>query len=296
MRVFAFGCSLTDYLWPTWADLIGKTAHNNGGKYYNFANSGGGNQYIVASLFMADQKYKFQSDDIILVMWSSWTREDRYIVNYHWNGAQRRGRWTKEGNILTTMADPKGNQIFDSNFLKYWSLENDIVKNIVAINSARKCFNITHEDSIPVHEPGPNEDKDRQDIGEEIYDKYIHATWNMGQDWEKIIVNSEGQTDPLKRLMDIDGHPLPSDHLRYVQECTSFELDEDTVAYALRWQGKLFRWCVNQDATKPINKDVQFEKLIDLHYRERKSYTHKIYTDLWTDDCFIDLLNGFKIV
>ena len=85
-------------------------------------------------------------------MWSSWNREDRYIIKYGWN-QEVRGQWTKEGNILNAVDDSPR---FDRSFLKYWSLEHDISKNYTAIKAARKCFNITHEDSIASYENNPN--------------------------------------------------------------------------------------------------------------------------------------------
>ena len=45
-------------------------------------------------------------------MWSSWTREDRYILDYSWDLGVR-GQWTKEGNILNAVFDSSDmNQVF----------------------------------------------------------------------------------------------------------------------------------------------------------------------------------------
>ena len=43
-RLFVFGCSFTQYRWPTWADIIAKD--NPHLEYFNTANSGAGNLYI----------------------------------------------------------------------------------------------------------------------------------------------------------------------------------------------------------------------------------------------------------
>ena len=85
MRVFAFGCSLTQYFYPTWADVLihhyveeGATVGENWGR------SGAGNQYISTRLWEANTEHKFNKDDIILLQWSSFFREDRYHMGQGW--------------------------------------------------------------------------------------------------------------------------------------------------------------------------------------------------------------------
>jgi hypothetical protein len=86
MRVFAFGCSLTQYFYPTWADVLihhyveeGATVGENWGR------SGAGNQYISTRLWEANTEHKFNKDDIILLQWSSFFREDRYHMGAGWH-------------------------------------------------------------------------------------------------------------------------------------------------------------------------------------------------------------------
>jgi len=86
-RFFAFGCSMTAYGWPTWADIIGREIP----EYRNYAQSGGGNLFIACQLTEAHQRHKFNKDDLVMVMWSSVSREDRYI----------NGTWLTPGNIYT---------------------------------------------------------------------------------------------------------------------------------------------------------------------------------------------------
>ena len=86
MRVFAFGCSLTQYFYPTWADILihhykkeGATSGENWGR------SGAGNQYISTRIWEAHTEHKFTKDDIILLQWSSFFREDRYHMGKGWH-------------------------------------------------------------------------------------------------------------------------------------------------------------------------------------------------------------------
>jgi hypothetical protein len=76
-RFFAFGCSFTNYIWPTWADIIGK----NIPFYENWGKAGSGNHFIFNSFVEANARHKFNKDDLIIIMWTNKEREDRYHNN-----------------------------------------------------------------------------------------------------------------------------------------------------------------------------------------------------------------------
>lgn len=76
-RFFAFGCSFTNYIWPTWADIISQDIP----VYENWGKPGAGNHYIFNSLMEAHSRHKFNKDDLVIVMWSTKEREDRYNNN-----------------------------------------------------------------------------------------------------------------------------------------------------------------------------------------------------------------------
>jgi len=84
MRIFAFGCSLTQYFYPTWADIVLAHYQELGYETFNWGKSGAGNQYIFTKIFEANTLHKFTSDDIVLVQWTSMFREDRYHEDNGW--------------------------------------------------------------------------------------------------------------------------------------------------------------------------------------------------------------------
>lgn len=109
-RIFAFGCSFTCYRWPTWADLI--AVDNKQAKYYNYGLPGLGNLGISVRLTEANKRFNFNEDDLVMVMWSTFCREDRWI----------NGHWFAQGNIFNSQypldwvkkyADPFGYLIRD---------------------------------------------------------------------------------------------------------------------------------------------------------------------------------------
>lgn len=124
-RYFLFGCSWTKYYWPSWADII-KYATDK--PVYNWGRPGIGNVGIFCRLVECDLKYKFTERDAIIVQWTNWTREDRYI-----NG------WKAYGNVFN-------NPFYDDSFAKkYWSWDNDVIKNATTILTANKAYRINYQ-------------------------------------------------------------------------------------------------------------------------------------------------------
>lgn len=115
-RFIVFGCSFTNYYWPTWADILSKEMPDV--EYYNFGRCGGGNLFISNRILEADMKLKFSDNDLVMIMWSTLCREDRYL----------RDNWCLAGNIFTQnvynqefvekFCDPKGYLIRDLALIK----------------------------------------------------------------------------------------------------------------------------------------------------------------------------------
>lgn len=90
-RYFSFGCSFTLYKWPTWSHMLHREMP--GISHLNFGRSGAGNLLTASRIIEADSRYKFSSNDLVAVMWTTFCREDRWIDN--------RGGWIHPGNIYT---------------------------------------------------------------------------------------------------------------------------------------------------------------------------------------------------
>lgn len=99
-RFFAFGCSFTAYAWPSWADLVGTHFPE---EYYNYGRSGAGNSYIFNRFIQAHQVHKFTKDDLVIVQWSTITREDRYL----------KGSWVTKGSVQNFYTDEFIRKYFD---------------------------------------------------------------------------------------------------------------------------------------------------------------------------------------
>lgn len=122
-RIFSFGCSFTAYAWPTWSDII---AYDLELPYENWGLGGLGNFGIQARLVECDLKNNLETDDLVLLLWSGWNREDRFDIS--------KGGWLCGGCIFH---NPHYNEKY---LYDYWTLENDIIRSITVIHSTRKAY------------------------------------------------------------------------------------------------------------------------------------------------------------
>jgi hypothetical protein len=86
MALYTFGCSFTEYPWPTWADIIGYDYKH----FENWGKCGTGNEYSFLSLVEVLNSRSITSNDNIMICWSSLTRID----------VRRDGHWDGKGNIF----------------------------------------------------------------------------------------------------------------------------------------------------------------------------------------------------
>jgi len=94
-RLFTFGCSFTEYPWPSWADLTSVAFDY----YENWGCRGIGNKAIAERIAEAHVKHKFCQDDTIIVQWSSHLRHDWYHVHRVPNN--RFAGWKTAGSIFS---------------------------------------------------------------------------------------------------------------------------------------------------------------------------------------------------
>lgn len=207
-RLFTFGCSFTFWPWPTWADII---AHDLEIPYYNWGMSGLGNVAIQSRMLECDLRNNFTKDDIILVVWSSWTREDRYDVE-----ASRFGRpsWTCHGDILLS---------YDKKFIaNHWSINNDIVKNSTAIISANRMVDIKFNGHIsePITNPDCGETLyfgDHEKTIASLYEPHIPHDGSY-QEGPYLVGGHKPVKHPCRYTKTRDVHPDILSHLDYVRE------------------------------------------------------------------------------
>ena len=187
-RLFTFGCSYTQFLWPTWADII---ANDLQIEHQQWGISGIGNIAIASRILECDLKHKFTKDDLIIVNWSSWHRID--LLNEH-------RHWCTGGNAFN-------NPQFPPSYLKkYWNQNDDIVKNCTAIILSNKGVNIDYQSHMIDYEG-------KTEYEETSYD-FTHYQYLLANMPNKNIFNTINNSRFSNTV--VDHHPDILTHLNHV--------------------------------------------------------------------------------
>jgi len=216
-RVFVFGCSMTSYNWLTWADVLFMKYIKMGYQCYNLGLSGTGNNYIFHSLIRANYHYKFTSEDIIMVMWSSWNRLDHFSrLYYNYDPTTSPGPWwIQHGNVLNSeiemdkMPDHLPSTPISDYVNTIWSLENDITQSISCTTAANKMFDIAFQGSI-----FPMESAFQKDVIDDIILDTMNTVFNDNMprymcENSPTVEHAQQHHEIFKLIENNDGHPPP---------------------------------------------------------------------------------------
>jgi|TARA_R110000803_G_scaffold83101_5_gene149275 hypothetical protein len=189
-RLFTFGCSYTEFIWKTWADIIADDLQI---PFQNWGASGTGNIAITSRILECDLKHKFTKDDLIIVNWSSWHRID--LVNEY-------RYWGCGGNAFN-------NPMFPPKYLKkYWNQNDDIVKNSTAIILANRNTNIDYQSHMIDYEG-------KTEYSETSYD-FTHYQYYLDNLPKKNIFDTSNNSQFSNTVEDT--HPDILTHLNHVQQ------------------------------------------------------------------------------
>ena len=222
-RFFAFGCSFTSYGWPTWADILSKEILDV--DYYNFGHCGGGNLMMSIRIAEANARYKFTEDDLVMVMWTTMCREDRYI----------RDNWKMTGNIFTS------GDYDEAYLLKFADVKGYLVRDIGIIALATQylkslpCTGITLT-SVPFdHQQDPTDKtiskileiyKDTvNSVPPSLYKLEMNEKWSNGH-----VYYNPNHCKPGETMGDY--HPNPLRYFNYLKKL-GFPLTNVSMKYAL---------------------------------------------------------------
>jgi len=263
-RIFMSGCSFTHYRWPTWADIIAKEVGEE--KCFNYGISGAGNLYITHSIIECDLIHKFTSNDLVMVMFTNFHREDRYI--------QSKGGWALSGNIYTQ-------DVFDDNYLNYWDDDFAYMRDLMFIRLLR---NYLQNKGIDYHfmsmvsiGDDMHGDDNTSNYQKKLLEYYkddiavvkpsIHQLIFDG-DWKsrkpRSITPSPNAIHPIYGVgWYEDNHAHPLEHLEYLQKLwpeTKFQ--QSTLDYADYWHQRVLD-----------KKDIYTKHLIDRKLNQRLDST-----------------------
>ena len=221
-RVFAFGCSFTQYRWPTWADIMGEQCKS--AEFRNYGKSGAGNLFISTHISQIDRMLKFTDTDLVLVMWSTFLREDKYINK----------EWMTPGNIFTQDILPK------DYVRKYADVRGYLIRDMGIIDNA--TANLEHNKahvinllSVPASYQSDHTADDVSDVIE-LYSPLIRkfpismfehfGKWRHGHTYY-----DNGQAHKTGGAMFQDYHPNTLDYFNYLKHL-NFPFTAEVEKYA----------------------------------------------------------------
>ena len=210
-RLFTFGCSFTQYWrWPTWADYIGR-GHDH---FENWGLCGAGNGYIFNSIIECNQRNHIGPDDLVLIMWTNTSREDRYVGD----------RWLEGGNVYW------GTELGQDYVRRFACERGYLIRDLAYIAAVKQLltqwgcqwrwftmapFDRSNSDNALGENPALP-DQSTQDVLDlyssvlehmqcSVLEKIFHGSWFTG--------NGIPDSHDNRRR---DFHPTPREHVRYI--------------------------------------------------------------------------------
>lgn len=272
-RFFAFGCSFTNYIWPTWADIIGQDIE----VYQNWGLPGAGNHYIFNSIMECDTRHHFNQHDLVIVMWSAIEREDRYSNN----------KW------LTAVSIDDKKELYGNQWVKHYgedyrgSLVRDMafVKSSQELLTLRNCdwanfsmYSICKIDEKKIIKDGYSYEKDL----DTFVQRYLKLNRDLcdGKDFSEVYA---ADPDILTLYKDVysnikysvldvvrngyylikenkvnfgDGHPTPMEHLAYLNKVLPNNLSAKSIQFVHHWDSMVHQ------IKKPNVMPIPFDRTI----------------------------------
>jgi hypothetical protein len=230
-RIFAFGCSFTCYSWPTWADLISLEAPH--AVYSNYGKAGMGNLGISVRIIEASKRFNFTSDDLILVMWTTFCREDRWL----------RGNWFTQGNVYASTYPKDWVQEYTDPF-GYKVRDHALIYSTTQYLKSLECDSILLKSSPFAYIEGIEDSDvaDYESLGRQLefiykkdYDEMpIDFYTSMGNIWNKgpeqeFLDDWDKDKKPRWRK---DRHPWTTEYLNYLN-FIGIKLSDNTKKFAI---------------------------------------------------------------
>jgi hypothetical protein len=224
-RLFTFGCSFTNYNWPTWADIIGTNYKN----HYNLGHRGAGNYYIALKLYETHLNHTITKDDNVVIMLSSVNRLDIYDENM--------GKFNLNGNIYNS------EHIFGKKFVReVWNDTHSIyntwfcVKTIKSLLDSIGCqYKIVEAFGLLNTDTGNilNMNESIKNLLDD-YKKSVYTNQNLN----KFALKYNPSTYRLSNG-DLDGHPTIMCNHDFVKEHISEFYDDKMYEIALKWESEI---------------------------------------------------------
>jgi hypothetical protein len=271
-RLFAIGCSFTSYNnWPTWAAALSQELDI---PLYNLGHSGASNKYIQNQLFLLDNEYNLTSDDIVVTQWSMHSRLSMLGDSFYSNSKE----WKHWGNITDNHVKfSQGVQQSIDEITKHQTYNTLLLESQVAIKSS-----IIYQNTLPCTcinlqiEPIAEEEKMIKIYGKIMpsfvnvlfpgYNRYADVIEDCLEIQDNLKLHSKYRKRELllkatKNKQKYDVHPLPTEHIVYLENIFEHTFSEQVKEFANDDEKK---WFNNPDSAVAKDRDNTYYKLESL--------------------------------
>ena len=215
-RLFTFGCSFTKWSWPTWNDYIGLSFD----EYYNFALGGADNKNILYKFLQADKKYKFTSEDCVMVMFTTFNRMS-YVDNNNF--------------YIYNLGDIIDDNLKDHPMGKTYNFATAVYDSCIVIQSIKSILdskNVKYEFLQSMkHNFGHGNFKMRGDVKQELDYCLNLFKYPVMENWCYENYDFEKEKIPWQDNGSRDGHPPMKHNFDYVKEFFPQYITDKVIEY-----------------------------------------------------------------
>lgn len=244
-RLFTFGCSFTQYHWPTWADILGQETQ----EFQNWGQKGAGNDFILNRLMECHQRNTIDKNDLVVVMWSGHTREDHYYNH----------RWWLNGNVYTASLGQQSGQPYSAKWLdQFRSNDGYLLKTLNYITAAKLALDAMGCEYyfLSMVDIGDVEFQGSVKPNAEILEPYREILNLIKPSIHSQIYNKDWLSQPCAQIQweghqqkRSDPHPTPARHRDYLNKTfPDLRLSKGTEEFVDHWEQRVLNLTIDDHA------------------------------------------------
>lgn len=259
-RLFTFGCSFTQYKWPTWADILGL----NFDEFYNFGQPGSGIFYMLYHFVHGNEYYKFNENDTLIFMLSDEARYD--IINDD--------EWLNKGLIYNS------ENVYGKKFIEKFTPTHAVESSYVYISLLKEKLDKIGCKYEIVYAFEPFFENSVDLFGDDVINiwnkKYNLTNKNIDSlsNFSKSVSHSSYYlVNDLSKEKYLDGHCNIFTNLRYVKKYFSKYYDEKYDSIVNQWNGLIKDGDNDTDVEMTFRDIVLKNKVMFLNGKIKKDFT-----------------------
>jgi len=232
-RLRVFGCSLTQWRYPTWADILAQDVPHC--DYYNLAWQGAGHQFLHAQYSQWTKRIPLDEQDLVVIQWPSFYREDRYVAH-----SAKHRPWITPGNIYTQNEYPHELLEVSSRrgfAIRDMAIQDMIIRDLIRSQATALCFNAIDLDLQDAY--SGFSDKNATDYTD-ILEMYSDTmSYNAPHDMLRGLSDDKENPEWNTGYTYTDGdqethdyHPTVAEHSRFLTDILGATISEDTADWA----------------------------------------------------------------